>query len=57
MKIDRETSKKILTGYPSVDKPWVYQFPNNARELNLENISMYEYMNQKAKKNRKCSSY
>lgn len=33
---------KELTGYPSIDKPWL-KYYNNPKEIQIENISVYEY--------------
>ena len=36
--------EKILTGYPSIDKPWLKNYSDEAISAVLPNCSMYEYV-------------
>lgn len=36
--------ERILTGYPSIDKPWLKYYDEDKREFSLPNCSVYDYM-------------
>lgn len=36
--------EKKLTGYPSIDKPWLKYYAEDKREFSLPNCSVYDYM-------------
>ena len=35
-----------LTGYPSIDKPWMKFYPEKSRNYKIPECSIYEYMTQ-----------
>lgn len=39
-----ESAEKALTGYPSIDKPWLKYYSEEARNAKVPECSMYEYM-------------
>lgn len=49
MKVDREGSKKLLTGYPSVDKTWLKYYPQEVIEMELPKMNIYDYLYQNNK--------
>lgn len=36
--------EKVLTGYPSIDKPWLKYYPNEAISATLPKCTIYEYL-------------
>lgn len=40
------SEEKCLTGYPSVDMPWLKYYANDKREFSLPDCNVYEYMQQ-----------
>ncbi len=49
-KLDKEESKK-MTGYASIDKPWLKYYNSNNIGLPLPHMKIYEYLYQNNKKN------
>ena len=35
---------KQITGYPSIDKPWLKYYSDEVKNAKLPNCSMYEYV-------------
>lgn len=46
--IDEETSKKIVTGYASIDRPWLKFYEEGVIKESLRSMTMYDYICQDA---------
>lgn len=44
-----EKEKCMLTGYPTIDRPWTNYYPEEAQELNPPTLSLYELIKEKNK--------
>ena len=46
-----QTEEKVLTGYPSIDKPWLKYYSQEAKKRKLPKCLIYEYMKERNKNN------
>lgn len=49
MNTTNNTNEKELTGYPSIDKPWLKYYSEEARNAQIPECTIYEYLYQKNK--------
>lgn len=46
-----QTEEKVMTGYPSIDRPWLKYYSEEAINRELPKCSIYEYMKEKNQNN------
>ena len=55
--LDRQTDRPELTGYPSIDKPWLRYYSEEVVNTPLPHMTMYEYVREQNKDNLKGTAF
>ena len=46
-----QTEEKVLTGYPSIDKPWLKFYGEEEKKWNIKKSTIFEYIFERNKDN------